>query len=113
MRKDMKHVLKYFLCIIFIVGNTMAMASDKTPKLPSNLFNLKGKTVIITGASQGLGKQFAHILNRAGARVILASRNIDTLNVFSKKLENSKAIQMDVANSASVKAAFAALEKSQ
>lgn len=88
----------------------MAMTSDKTTKLPSTLFDLNGKTVIITGASQGLGKQFAHILNRASARVILASRNIDALNSLNRKLENSKAIQMDVENQASVKKAFAELE---
>lgn len=108
---NMRAFLKCFLLIIFIWSGNTTMASDKTINSPAMLFNLNGKTAIITGASQGLGKQFAIILNKAGARVILASRDIDKLNAFSKELKNSKAIQMDVANSASVKAAFAALEE--
>ncbi|PPE03416.1 Gluconate 5-dehydrogenase [Holospora curviuscula] len=108
---NMRTFLKCFLLIIFIWSGNTTMASDKTINSLAMLFNLNGKTAIITGASQGLGKQFAIILNKAGARVILASRDIDKLNTFSKELKNSKAIQMDVANSASVKAAFAALEE--
>ena len=104
-------LLKYFFLLIFIWSGNTTMASDKTTSSPSMLFDLNGKTAIITGASQGLGKQFAIILSKAGARVLLAGRNIEKLNAFSKELKNSKAIQMDVANSTSVKAAFAALEE--
>lgn len=92
----MRTFLKYFLLIIFIWSSNTTMASDKTTNSPSMLFDLNGKTAIITGASQGLGKQFAIVLSKAGARVILASRDIDKLNAFSKELKNSKAIQMDV-----------------
>ena len=38
------------------------------------LFDLKGKTAIITGASSGLGEQFAYCLSGAGARVLLAAQ---------------------------------------
>ena len=38
------------------------------------IFNLKGKTAIITGASSGLGEQFARCLSSAGARVLLAAQ---------------------------------------
>lgn len=107
--KSLVSNLKCFLLIIFIWSGNTTMASDKTINSPAMFFNVNGKTAIITGVSQGLGKQFAVILNKAGARVILASRDIDKLNAFSKELKNSKAIQMDVANLASVKAAFAAL----
>ena len=34
----------------------------------------EGKTAIITGASSGLGEQFAHCLSGAGARVLLAAQ---------------------------------------
>ena len=108
---DMKKLAKYYLLIIFFGIWSTTMASDKTNNSPSMLFNLNGKTVIVTGASQGIGKQFANVLNKAGARVILASRNIEKLNEFSKNLHNTKAIQMDIANSASVKEAFFQLEK--
>ena len=75
------------------------------------LFNLKGKTALVTGASSGLGEQFAHCLSSAGARVILTSRRIDKLNILAEKLNNAKAIQMDVSAKQSVKSCIAELEK--
>ena len=41
--------------------------------------NLKGKSAIITGASAGLGEQFAHAFSEAGADVVLAARREDLL----------------------------------
>jgi NADP-dependent 3-hydroxy acid dehydrogenase YdfG len=38
------------------------------------LFDLKGKTALITGASSGLGEQFARCLSSAGVRVLLAAQ---------------------------------------
>jgi NAD(P)-dependent dehydrogenase (short-subunit alcohol dehydrogenase family) len=77
----------------------------------TTLIELKGKTAIITGASSGLGEQFARCLSNSGARVILAARRIDKLEALSKELENSRAIQMDVSDKQSVKSCFAELEK--
>lgn len=99
------------LFIIFIFSNNI-MASSKITNIPSSLFNFHGKTVLITGASQGLGRQFANIFNEVGARVILASRNIDKLNILNKSLKNSYIVQMDVSDQESVKRAFIKLEQS-
>ncbi|MGD2175169.1 MAG: glucose 1-dehydrogenase [Candidatus Brocadiaceae bacterium] len=44
-----------------------------------DLFDLTGKTALVTGSSRGLGKVFAHGLGRAGAAVVLNSRHPDTL----------------------------------
>lgn len=44
-----------------------------------NLFDLQGKTALITGASQGLGARFAITLATAGAKVILAARQTKKL----------------------------------
>jgi NAD(P)-dependent dehydrogenase (short-subunit alcohol dehydrogenase family) len=41
---------------------------------------LQGKTALITGASRGLGKAIALALGKAGARLILASRDVQLLN---------------------------------
>ena len=41
--------------------------------------NLKGKSVIITGASAGLGEQFAHAFSESGADVVLGARREDLL----------------------------------
>ena len=67
------------------------------------LFDLKGKTAIVTGASSGLGEQFARALSGAGARVILAARRIDKLKAFADELNNAMGIQMDVSDKQSVK----------
>jgi NAD(P)-dependent dehydrogenase (short-subunit alcohol dehydrogenase family) len=73
----------------------------------NNLFSLKGKTALITGASSGLGARFAHILSAAGARVILTARRIDKLEEISSKLPNASCISMDVSDKISIANAFA------
>ncbi len=43
------------------------------------LFNLEGRTALVTGGSRGLGWQIAQALGEAGARVMLSSRKADDL----------------------------------
>ena len=43
------------------------------------LFDLRGRTALVTGGSRGLGLQMAHALGEAGARVMLSSRKADDL----------------------------------
>jgi gluconate 5-dehydrogenase len=43
------------------------------------LFDLSGKTALVTGGSRGLGLQMAHALGEAGARVMISSRKADDL----------------------------------
>jgi NAD(P)-dependent dehydrogenase (short-subunit alcohol dehydrogenase family) len=43
-------------------------------------FRLDGKAVILTGASSGLGRRFAHLLAAAGADVVVAARRADRLD---------------------------------
>ena len=47
----------------------------------SQLFDLKGKTALVTGGSRGLGLQMAHALGEAGARIMLSSRKAGDLEV--------------------------------
>ena len=49
-------------------------------------YDLKGKVVIITGASQGLGEQFAHGFAESGAHVVIAARNKNRLNAIAAEL---------------------------
>jgi len=44
-----------------------------------SLFNLEGKTALVTGASSGFGRHFASVLARAGARLAVTARSIDRL----------------------------------
>ncbi len=52
-----------------------------------NSFSLTGKVAIVTGASRGLGQTFARALARAGADLIVTSRDVDTLKPFQKEIE--------------------------
>ena len=45
-----------------------------------NLFDLTGKSALITGGSRGLGLQIAHALGEAGAKVVLSSRKHSELD---------------------------------
>jgi NAD(P)-dependent dehydrogenase (short-subunit alcohol dehydrogenase family) len=58
-------------------------ASD--PDLPS--FRLDGRVAVVTGASQGIGREFARAYARAGAEVVLVSRN------YKKLLEVQRSVQ--------------------
>lgn len=76
----------------------------------TQLYDFRGKTALITGASGGLGEQFARCLHARGARVILASRRLDKLKDLCSELGNAKAIEMDVADKNSVISCFSELE---
>ena len=51
------------------------------------LFDLSGKTALITGGSRGLGLQMAHALGEAGARIMLSSRKADDLEQATAELQ--------------------------
>jgi len=53
----------------------------------STLFDLRGQTALVTGASRGLGQYFGRALARAGADLIVTSRKVDDLAPFCKELE--------------------------
>ena len=53
------------------------------------LFDLKGKSALVTGGSRGLGLQMAHALGEAGARIMLASRKVDDLEQATAELQSA------------------------
>ncbi len=76
--------------------------------------DLSGRVALVTGASSGLGAQFAKTLAKAGAAVVLASRRVDKLKDLCSEIEaeggDAHAVQLDVTNTASIKAAVAHAE---
>ena len=77
---------------------------------------LKGRHVLVTGASGGLGEHFARLCARCGAAVTIAARRRDRLEALAGELReagaaHTAAIALDVADEASIEAAFAALER--
>ncbi len=53
----------------------------------NTLFNLQGKTALVTGGSRGLGLQMAHALGEAGARVLITSRKAADLESATAELQ--------------------------
>ncbi len=74
---------------------------------------LEGKTVLVTGASSGLGAHFARVLAAAGGRVAAAARRKDRLDALIGELEaaggSAMAVAMDVSDGDSVDAGLAAI----
>ncbi|MEM1343549.1 MAG: SDR family NAD(P)-dependent oxidoreductase [Pseudomonadota bacterium] len=67
----------------------------------------KGKTVLITGASSGLGAHFARVLATEGALVGAAARRSDALRTLSEENHAIRPIPLDVSKPASVAEAVA------
>jgi NAD(P)-dependent dehydrogenase (short-subunit alcohol dehydrogenase family) len=76
--------------------------------------DLSGRVAFITGASGGLGAQFARTLSKGGAAVVLAARRIDRLKDLRAEIESeggdAHVVQLDVTDHASIKAAVAHAE---
>jgi 3-oxoacyl-[acyl-carrier protein] reductase len=81
------------------------------------MFSLKDKVAVVTGASQGIGREMALALAEAGAKVAVAARNEEKLAALVKEIValeagQALAVKMDVADAEQVKAGFkAVLEK--
>lgn len=76
--------------------------------------DLSGRIAFVTGASSGLGAQFARTLARAGAGVVLASRRIEKLKELRARIEgeggDAHVVELDVTDHDSIKAAVAHAE---
>jgi len=80
------------------------------------MFSLTGKVALVTGASQGIGRETALSLAEAGAKVAVAARNEEKLAELAQEIATKGgeafAIKMDVAEAEQIKAGFkAVLEK--
>lgn len=73
--------------------------------------NFVGKTVLLTGASSGLGQQMCINLLKVGARVILTARSLDKLEVIAQEFSNAVPMRMDIADKDSVNSVFSQLEQ--
>jgi len=74
------------------------------------IFSLQGKVAIVTGASQGIGRDTALALAAAGAKVALAARNEEKLASLLAEITEAGgeglAVKMDVADAEQVKHGF-------
>ena len=76
--------------------------------------DLSGRVAFVTGASSGLGEQFARTLAAAGAGVVLAARRLERLKTLRADIESqggdAHVVALDVTDPDSIKAAVAHAE---
>jgi 3-oxoacyl-[acyl-carrier protein] reductase len=81
----------------------------------ADMFDLKGRVALVTGASSGLGVQFARALADNGAAVALVARRVKRLDTVKAEIEakggKAVAIAADVTDRAAITRAFDAAEK--
>jgi 3-oxoacyl-[acyl-carrier protein] reductase len=72
----------------------------------SELFDVRQETILITGASRGLGRQFARVLAAHGAAVVLAARQTAKLQSLEEEIRGkggrAAAVQLDVTELGSI-----------
>ena len=77
-------------------------------------FDITGRVVLITGASSGFGRHFADVMAQSGARVVLAARRTELVEVARDEIVaaggQAMAVSMDVTSSASIAAALDVIE---
>jgi NAD(P)-dependent dehydrogenase (short-subunit alcohol dehydrogenase family) len=80
----------------------------------SDPFSVADKVVVITGAGQGIGRSFAKTFASAGARVVIAERNMDNARAVERDIAagngHAKVFETDVADEDSVKRLGASVE---
>ncbi len=76
--------------------------------------DLSGRVAFVSGASSGLGAQFARTLSHAGAAVVLAARRVERLKTLRAEIESTggdaHVVELDVTDPDSIKAAVAHAE---
>lgn len=74
------------------------------------MFNLSGKIAVVTGASQGIGRDTALALSGAGAKLAVAARNEEKLAALVEEITakggEALAVKLDVADADQIKGAF-------
>jgi NAD(P)-dependent dehydrogenase (short-subunit alcohol dehydrogenase family) len=80
-----------------------------------SLFDLTGRTAVVTGASRGLGRQMAGALARAGADLVITAREATSLVETVAEIEalgrRAVAVPLDLRSEASIREAAAAAEE--
>ena len=78
------------------------------------LFDLSGRVAVVTGTSRGLGQGFARSLAKAGADLVLTSRNRDSLQAFEVEIKamggRAISLELDVRDHESIERMASAAE---
>ena len=61
--------------------------------------DLKGKNIIVTGASGGIGNSIIKKLNQAGANILASGTRTEKLDELKSKYKNIKTLKFDISQS--------------
>lgn len=79
-----------------------------------NLFDLRGRTALITGGGTGLGRHFAMVLSQAGASVVLCARRAEKLEETASEIREmggtALCVPMDITDARQIADGFDAAE---
>ena len=67
----------------------MPASDDESLPDPAHLFDLTGRTALVTGGSRGLGRQMAFAFARQGADVVIASRSLESCQETAREIETA------------------------
>ena len=76
----------------------------------ANRYDLSGRTAVITGGGQGIGRACAHRLAESGTRTCLWDINVEKAKAAAGRIEGARAVHCDVTDYASVMTACAETE---
>src|SRR5688572_17850882 len=86
----------------------------RTRPMIDPLFDLSGRTAVVSGASRGIGEAIAHLLASHGAHVVCASRKLEGCEEVAAAIRaaggSAEAQAMHVGDTASIEALFASLD---
>src|SRR5579862_1681318 len=92
------------------ITESTEFGAQKTRRRQRRMFSLTDKVAMVTGASQGIGRETALALAQAGAKVAVAARNEEKLAALVSEIAaaggTAFAVKMDVADAEQVKAGF-------
>ena len=78
-----------------IKGNFLFLGSHEKEN-KGNILSVKGKVVVVTGASGGIGEAIAVAFGREGAKVVLVSRRKEKLEAIASNLPEALVIEADL-----------------
>ena len=82
--------------------------------MSDGLFDLGGRVAVVTGTSRGLGQYMARALAKAGADLVLTSRDVNRLLPFEAEIRSlgrrALSVELDVRSKASIEKMAAAAE---
>src|SRR5262245_61702487 len=104
------------ICVICAICGFTRCCQNRSTRMTTlqDLYGLKGKVALVTGASSGLGVEFAKGMAIAGADVALVARRLDRLEEQAKAIRalgvRCLPVQADLADDAQVERAVAEVE---